>query len=625
MANYTFNREKAKAAGHSDKEINDFLAQNPQQLNVPDQTPTDPEATVRNKWADWLPLAGAIGGSFIPGLGTVVGGGVGAALGAALKQPIQGKKTDVGEILKEGAYGTLGGVVGKGVGYVGGKILGGVAGKVVGEGAGKAIAEGTGKAVAEGAGKEIGMLPKIGGTVENLGSRVRSGVAKIYTKAGIGGAAEEKTIASTLQKLGIKGTAQSQYEMLQPAMKGLEGKLTSVISKAENPVLTSDIKTTFKTLLKPSMLSKDMTSSQAVTEINGFLNDLNKMSGRSGNFAKVDAQTLLDWKRLINASYGTVEKKLAVGTPLTPRENVINVAWKAIDESLSKNYPEAKALLTQQSHLYKASQSLASARKTVPTTRFMGTTIPQDIAQGGQDLIGRGLQNVGSKIGGINLPNIQPALNALPKIGAGVATLPSGNAGMDSVNNTGYDENGIINSQNTQQEQDNTHITNYITGYSPEQLFQAAMKAQLNGDKSSYSTLKGWYDVESAYQKNQTGGSNLLAKDKALVTNGLHALDIVKSLYAKDPSVLTKQLVPGKYFSREFDSAVYNMADTILRLRTGAQANPSEIKAYGKSIAPSFGDSAQVVKFKLNQLETIFNDYLTGGGQPETGTLPPIE
>lgn len=99
------------------------------------------------------------------------------------------------------------------------------------------------------------------------------------------------------------------------------------------------------------------------------------------------------------------------------------------------------------------------------------------------------------------------------------------------------------------------------------------------------------------------------AKDMALAQSGLKNLEDVKKLYSEDPYVLAKQLIPGKYFSRKFDTATYDMADALLRLRTGAQANPSEIKGYMKTIAPSFGDSPEVVAYKLMKLERDLSAY----------------
>lgn len=99
---------------------------------VPNTQPsTQPPSQPGGGFASWLPLIGALGGSFIPGLGPILGGALGAAGGTIGKQAIQGKP-DIGEVGKEAAFAGFGGVLGKG--------LGGLVGRIFGRG-GPAIAE----------------------------------------------------------------------------------------------------------------------------------------------------------------------------------------------------------------------------------------------------------------------------------------------------------------------------------------------------------------------------------------------------------------------------------------------------------------------------------------------------
>lgn len=95
-------------------------------------------------------------------------------------------------------------------------------------------------------------------------------------------------------------------------------------------------------------------------------------------------------------------------------------------------------------------------------------------------------------------------------------------------------------------------------------------------------------------------------KYKNLGESGTRTLSQVKDMYEKDPGVLNKQLVPGQFFSRDFDSALFNTVDALLRVRTGAQAPESEVRAYMKKLGPTFGDSPEVVEQKLNNLQSEF-------------------
>lgn len=114
--------------------------------------------------------------------------------------------------------------------------------------------------------------------------------------------------------------------------------------------------------------------------------------------------------------------------------------------------------------------------------------------------------------------------------------------------------------------------------------------------------------AETGDQKGREVGK-ISAKDKALAETGISHTKELAKLFEKDPDILIKQLIPGKLASREWDTFAYDAADALLRLRTGAQANPTEIRGYMKTIAPSLGDSPEVVEKKLNKMLDDFAFY----------------
>jgi hypothetical protein len=117
--------------------------------------------------------------------------------------------------------------------------------------------------------------------------------------------------------------------------------------------------------------------------------------------------------------------------------------------------------------------------------------------------------------------------------------------------------------------------------------------------------IKAYYDA-----MNPAGAKTpaQTAKDINMGKSGLRSLQTVADEYQKDPDVLTKQLLPGKFLTRKFDSALFNTVDAILRARTGAQANKDEIAAYLNEKGPSFGDSPEVVQYKLNAIQQDLAD-----------------
>lgn len=110
-----FNIQAAKQAGYSDQEIQQYLTSKQGAT-----TPTPQPETNNGGFSNYLPLLGAIGGSFIGS--PILGGVLGAGAGTLAKQAIQGK-ADPGEVIKESAFAGLGGLAGKGLGALVGKVL----------------------------------------------------------------------------------------------------------------------------------------------------------------------------------------------------------------------------------------------------------------------------------------------------------------------------------------------------------------------------------------------------------------------------------------------------------------------------------------------------------------------
>lgn len=111
---------KARQVGLSDQQIQDYAQR--RGVSLYDSASVAAPASSGGGLAGLLPLLGAIGGSFTP-LGPIGGGAVGAGVGTLAKQLIQQTPFDPGEIGKETALGGVGGVIGKGLGFVGGKLV----------------------------------------------------------------------------------------------------------------------------------------------------------------------------------------------------------------------------------------------------------------------------------------------------------------------------------------------------------------------------------------------------------------------------------------------------------------------------------------------------------------------
>lgn len=112
----------------------------------------------------------------------------------------------------------------------------------------------------------------------------------------------------------------------------------------------------------------------------------------------------------------------------------------------------------------------------------------------------------------------------------------------------------------------------------------------------------------------------------------MQSLEDLKTLLEQDPGALSRSAMPGRklpilggYISNavgtgDFDAIGYNIADTLLRIRTGAQANESEIRNLQSQIMPRAGDSPDTIRTKLRQLTQAYQNILSLAGDSNLST-----
>ena len=499
--------------------------------------------------------------------------------------------------------------------------------------------------------KAKGTLSKTSAGTEKIATNLKEGTRKIKVKPSVSGAQQEKAINKTLDRLGFKGSAQKQYENLQPAMNKLEKEINTIIKK--NPdvsVAKEDIKKAFAEKLKSSIRTKEMTSKQATVEVEGYLKDLLKASGGKGKFTNIDLGKLRELKRLINQDYGSIAAKKIRGTPLTAREKVIDVAWSSIDDAVKNASPEVKSILKDESNLYKAASSLSNARFNPPTLRVGGTSFPQFLAQPIRETGTKAFQKT-SKItgaasklvpqltqgaetmGGQVVSRIQPSLNEGQSNGQNNKENGNGNQNQQ-VSNNYLDNQGGFPFSNTNISQPGgaqQQLQKTITGHTVEEHLQALSKATVAGNKKAVAQIKAQLAIEQDYQE-ETGGGTGLNVGKVTAQNYSNSLSggdsfgrAVDLLFDENGS-LNKGLIvalktPGtpNQKARQLKAYLYNVADSYLRLRTGAQANPEEIKRLAESLEPGILDNAETVASKLQIYQQTFKQVLESAQQGGIG------
>ena len=111
----------------------------------------------------------------------------------------------------------------------------------------------------------------------------------------------------------------------------------------------------------------------------------------------ISTPDLFKVKQDLNKDYQRVAKKINAGSELTPREQVVKVARKTVDDIIAQEHPNVKKQTLQQSNLFDATDSLYNrARKQKIKGRIPFTGIqfplPGGAIRGGEDYLGGLLQ-----------------------------------------------------------------------------------------------------------------------------------------------------------------------------------------------------------------------------------------
>ena len=146
------------------------------------------------------------------------------------------------------------------------------------------------------------------------------------------------------------------------------------------------------------------------------------------------------------------------------------------------------------------------------------------------------------------------------------------------------------------------------------------------------------YSDEIAYQKTQGKDTKSLSSTQInqvnLAKSGLRGLNKAEQLLglrdetgteipnAKiNMSILTKQLVPGKLLTRDYEAAAFSATEALLRARSGAAVPETEVKRYTQKLFPVFGDSEATVLQKLTELRNIFSDLSNQQGAADQDVI----
>lgn len=399
--------------------------------------------------------------------------------------------------------------------------------------------------------KTPSLLGKTGDVVKGMGSGLRSNVSKIEVAPSIFGAAREKQINNTLDQLGIKGNASQKYAQLGPAYTRLGDQIQSSLAQNPKEVPINNVINDLTANLNDNK-TLDLSGEKAKSAVNQFIKSIYPGTASEVVPQKIGTDELFKLKQQINQGYGTISNKLRNGQPLSDYEKVIYTARKTLDDIISENHPEVKALTVRQSHLYDAAESLANSRNSDASIQVMGTKIPSRFVQASADTAGNALQK-----GGESIQNIagssdfvsNPLIRQILLQGASRSSALVGGNGIQNEATNGQDNGSYSNNPNDLQ-----HIPNYTQpaqantsgGYTltPEMVSMAYLmlpSKQADKLKAAYDAQVGTLQerqkkislqrassiidqLESTYNKNGLAGGRVGGKlNQILAAGGLNS------------------------------------------------------------------------------------------------------
>ena len=529
------------------------------QPRVTEAASTVEEPKSRSLLQSILPVLGGIGGGIVGAplgpAGIIAGGAIGSGLGQSASELIDEEKGfNVGRVAKETALGGIGGVAGMGLTKVlrlGGKVA-----------------------------------PKIASTLEE-------GVSKPRVIASPFAAAEEKQISNVVAKIpGL--SAKAKYNNLEPEFKKLSGQITKKLTGKE--IDTVKVLGTFDESVTKGIANFDENIKAYASAKDKFTNQLLEAANKGGaNGIKITDKDLFGFKQKLSKQLGRAFDKIEKGTPLTPQEEVGIAMWGSVDNLM----PSAvKNLTRQQSLLYKAAPGLKVAKDAKYRIPILGT-IPGlgRATQASQSLGSKALRKEVSPMLGAALGQTpgQPLARALASGGGGTPVV-------EGEISPEFSQTPLGETQDRTVEIQGQTVTE-------SQLKQALIDAYASGNKKGAELIEKV--IESAFPESEVDPLSVTgANAMSLAESGARGLMEAEAILNEDPGVLSKQLVPGKFFSRKFDSAMFRAIEALLRARSGAAVPEQEVRRYMGKYAPNFGDNQEVIRFKLDQLKTDFRDII---------------
>lgn len=629
---------------------------------------------------DLLPVAGGliggVGGGVIAGpFGAIGLGAVGSGAGEALRQRLTGENNP-DQVLKESALGLIGGGAGEAIGgaaRIGAKLIGKGAGKALtkaGEGAIASqynVPRNVGRAInfpqapiqlTKYGITSIDQVPKVADQVTGANGVLSQAVRKAVAKAGpvpLGAYTDEtENLIPAVSDLAknfvshpsITVGAETKFnnfihKAMQQLGKPIVGSSKPIIGKSGRGYGIGEIGTTKYRVFKENHVTNNLDLDANPSDVYGLIQDLEKQAAGITRGRAPTAITAED--QALSKAYYLVADELR--DRLFSHAGADNAVLKGVlTPDMIKQLSEISPTLAQEAMAAQNVRALREIQKpfvnanqaydeTVAGSQF-GLKSLGDTAKGA----GRVLPSLGDPLAPLRAVASSDAVNA--KVGGALIKAGQGQApkGAGVVTRGVSQTIGQGGTQLLQSNADQTqNLTQGVVGaqgqgglsgvdgqdntggsqVKDQQLRAAFAQAILKSPKQA-TAIKAAYDLISGGAGANKPEPVTEIQRKSLAKSGMQNLKIVDQELSKDKNVLTKQLLPGTYLSRRFDSALFRTVEALLRVRTGSAAPEQEVRRYMAQFGPKFGDSPSVAKEKLDLLKDEFDRILQERGTNST-------
>lgn len=516
------------------------------------------------------------------------------------------------------------------------------------------------------AGVEQAASKGITGALANSGRRLETRAGGFGIGEKIAGRAPvntttQRNIQQTLRAEGIKPSHAENMSMTADAkLSAYHDAMNASLTKSNRPLTAPERKT-----LVTDYLKKVANSPTADANVKKYAQTF------AGNLTKQvkDVQGLNTFRRgidkkaisyIANPDAATAAKTEAAQTL---RQHLSDVIGKVAPEVKTVNGKYSK-LSTASDYLRQQSGRL-TRQSEQPGGGVVGRLLTGDVANSGKAKTGALMQKVAGVSPGVKTAPglVRPSIGEFGKqslaqavLGATQSNVKDPYAKSPAVDpntntpNGPQDPNYVAPDPNTanandpnaalqdptQQAQDpNAQQQAAQTPYSLQQAL-----ADIQRDPKHTSDYLSVYKTVAAAQKDAakaaSGGAGhgiVSAQSYSNAQSGQQSLQMLGQLIQSNPSLTSKTSIPGQgapvvggYVQKalgtnQYKALAHNVADAVLRLRTGAQANESEIHLYMTQFMPQAGDPPQTVQRKLQILQSNFTPYLSTGGPTDLTSL----